>query len=711
MDRWFNPSFVVGDGIQGGGNPVDFSLNLPGLSGQPSLTIRLWGYYDTDHELEITLNAATDPDPFNETYTWSGISFYDVVIDPAKLNPGQNTITMLCHSGTDGIIVDWFEVVYERDFTAEGDTLKFSHEEGYRFEVSNFADQNLFGFDITSPTEVKHLAGAQTTGGGPYSLAFEPQDGGGLKTYLTLSAAAIKTPSAISEDLPSNLADPTNGADYILITHRDLGWDGTGAPYPWLEDLATLRQAQGLRVMVVDVEDLYDEFSFGMVTPQAIKDFLSHAYTRWSEPAPQYVLLVGDSTYDAKDNLNLSTVNFVPAYLSFTQFMGETLTDEWFVQLSGDDAVADLYLGRLPAKSAAEAEVMARKIISYETSPNTKSWEKRVALVADNMIEPYEAVFETMNEDVAALMPQPLDPPFRGYLNDYLDPNDLTADIKDTINQGALVVNYSGHGSTQIWAHENVFDHTDVAALTNDTMLPLFVNMACLTGYFGYPEAYNFPSLAEALLRAEDKGAVAALMPTGMTPPEGQRVLDAALFDAIFTEDLRTLGPAIAYAKQTLLANGDYEEVAKSFLLFGDPAMRLKVPLPTRPEGLIARGVEAGVTLSWQEAEDCDRRPVAGYNLYRSTTAGGPYELVNDSPVTRTQYDDLTGKAVRAVAPVTDGTTYYYVVTSVDGDGDESVQSLEKSAAAGLSNSSTTTQFVSGGGGGGGCFISTVVEQ
>jgi hypothetical protein len=107
---------------------------------------------------------------------------------------------------------------------------------------------------------------------------------------------------SITKDIAGNLSGTSNGADYILITHRDLGWDGGGSAQPWLTNLKAHRESQGLRVKVVDVEDIYDEFSYGITSPQGIKDFLSYTYQNWTSPAPQYVLLVGDSAYDPKDN-------------------------------------------------------------------------------------------------------------------------------------------------------------------------------------------------------------------------------------------------------------------------------------------------------------------------------------------------------------------------------------------------------------------------
>jgi hypothetical protein len=304
-----------------------------------------------------------------------------------------------------------------------------------------------------------------------------------------------------------------------------------------------------------------------------------------------------------------------------------------------------------------------------------------------------------MNNDVAALLPEAMNDPVTGYLNDYFDADNLKAEIIAQINSGTLMVNYSGHSSIQKLANPNIFNAGDVDTLTNSGMYPLFVGMGCLSGHFVYPEDWDHPSLAEALLRAEDKGAAAALMSTGLTTTEGQHILDTALVDAIFNQDIRVLGQAVSSAKQTLMANGGslYEEVNETFLLFGDPAMALKVPLPQRPQGLTAQGNGNAVDLNWDEATDCNGGSVSGYNLYRSTTPGGIYTQVNTSLITDNEYDDTSVAA---------GTTYYYVLTAVDADtSDESAQSQEASGGTQSANSGAS------GGGGGGCFIDSVAGK
>ena len=108
------------------------------------------------------------------------------------------------------------------------------------------------------------------------------------------------------------------------------------------------------------------------------------------------------------------------------------------VRVSGDDAVSDLYIGRLPAATAAEAEVMVNKVIAYENGVNSKSWEKSVLLVADDNDADNEAIFEKMNEDVAAFIPAGMNEPSREYLGDYLVTADLTAEIKGKIRRGPV---------------------------------------------------------------------------------------------------------------------------------------------------------------------------------------------------------------------------------------------------------------------------------
>ena len=267
-------------------------------------------------------------------------------------------------------------------------------------------------------------------------------------------------------------------------------------------------------------------------------------------------------------------------------------------------------------------------------------------------------------------------------------------------------VNYSEHGGLKSWATESIFTDNDVANLDNSGKYPFVIGMSCLTGNFGYVSAAKgtVPSLAETLLLADSEGAVAALMPTAMTAPTGQHILNTAFFEAFFTDDIRELGPAILAAKQVLLANGsaEYEQISQTFLLFGDPATALKIPLPRMPTGVKAIRKDNGVHISWNAALDSNGNAVAGYNIYRAGSPAGPYSKINTALVTGTQFID-TGGVVAAAGSGAGAGSSYYAVSSEDADGDESAQSL------GISSTSLSSSSGGGSsGGGGGCFIDTV---
>ena len=147
-----------------------------------------------------------------------------------------------------------------------------------------------------------------------------------------------------------------------------------------LAPLKAFRESQGYTVRLVDIEDVYDEFSFGSKTPQAIKDFLVRATAEWSRP-PRFLLLVGNATQDPRDYFGFGEPDYVPTKVVQTGAM-EAASDDWFVD-ADDDGFADLAIvGRLPARSDAQVAAMVSKIIGYEQAAGG-DWQRSVLLVSD----------------------------------------------------------------------------------------------------------------------------------------------------------------------------------------------------------------------------------------------------------------------------------------------------------------------------------------
>ena len=714
MERWIFSQVAMGSGFYGGGAAVDFSLPLPGALAGGDLTIRMYSPYAMEHAAAVSVNGAGIGSAL-----WSGIGWSEAGFAGVSLLDGANTVSLRCEGALDKTAVDWFAVTYERAFEADSDSLTFSHAGGYRYRIDGFSSEDAQLYDITDPAAVARVVNGTFSGSGPFTLEVEPSEASGSHTYLAAASAALRVPLALARGSASNLGSPDNAADWILITHRLLGWEADGVRKGWVRDLVRLREGQGLRTVVVDVAEIFDEFGYGLPTPQAIKDFLTYAYESWQRPAPSYVLLVGDTTYDYKDNWNLGTVNYMPGYLIHTEHLGETISDDWYVQVSGEDALPDMAIGRLPAAAAAQAADMVAKIVAYETLRNSKSWERSVLLVADNQSagEEWESVFETMGEDAAALLPAGMSAPQRFYLREYqqelLSTADLTADLIHAVDAGGLILHYSGHAGLNIWASEQIIDNRggnyrqDLTGLANSGRFPFVINMSCLAGYFIYPySGSGWQSLAEGFMLPADRGAVAALMPTGLTSTSGQHVLSNALYETVFVEDRRVLGDAVLQAKRELLANGGegYADTSATFLFFGDPATRLKVPLPRRPKGLAAVQAGTSVNLSWSPAVDCDFNPVAGYRLYRRVTGATAFTRLSTALITAPEYAD---HAIGAAALSSSAVTFEYMVSAVDADGGESVTS----APAAITLSAAGSGSGSGRGGWAkGCLISSAAS-
>lgn len=358
--------------------------------------------------MEISLNNTS-----LGTFTFCGITSYQAQIKGVNLLEGTNILTIACKREIDSVGLDWFDVEYPKAFVANDNYIEFSHEPGYRYHIMGFSENKIHLFDITTPGDVTRIGNFRVAGTGPYAIDFEPHYTmytAGMKRYCILTQDTMKIPLNISEKREFSLKDKAIGVNYIIITRRILGWDRNGTIYPWLHDLLTLRESQGLKPLLVDLADIYDEFSDGIHTPQAVKDFLIYARNNRKESDPQYLLLLGDSSYDYANNWNLEEEDYpyVPTYLIVTPYKGESGSDDWFVRTDEGDPITHFYIGRLPAASTEQAEVMVKKIITYETTVNSKSWGKNVLLVADNITQ----AFETMNDEAAARIPPGMNVPF-----------------------------------------------------------------------------------------------------------------------------------------------------------------------------------------------------------------------------------------------------------------------------------------------------------
>ena len=531
-------------------NPVDQVLTLPhvdtGTINDAMLEVALQGVTLVGHHIEVRVNDS----PAGEVvFNGQDEGITRVPIPHSRLKEGANIIRLTPIGGSSDIsLVDYVRVSYWHSFIADNNQLRFSAANRHVLRVNGFDNPQIRAFDVTNPNAPQEIAGRIEPGKTGYSITLRSV-GTGTRQLLAITNDSANRPTNIKLDLPSHLRQPGNAAKLVIVTPRDF--------VEAIAPLKILRQSQGYNVAVVDIEDIYDEFSYGNKTPQAIRDFLVYARGNWTI-APSFVMLVGDASYDPKNFLGFGNHDIVPTKLIDTQLM-ETASDDWLADFDGD-GLAEMAVGRLPARCAREAATMVARIVQYDqTAPPAG-----VLLVADDSSDGVD--FQATSNELHNLIPddQRIEQIDRGSL----DPVTAKTRLLDAINRGQKVVSYNGHGNLDSW-RGSLLTSEDINVLRN-RQLSLFVMMTCLNGYFH--DAQN-DSLAESLIKAENGGAVAVWASSAMTLPSDHGVMSVEMFRQLFdTHKTLTLGEASRLARRVALN----KDVRLTWILLGDPTTRLR---------------------------------------------------------------------------------------------------------------------------------------
>ncbi len=657
-DHWFDVKIVA----PGSKNYTFQTANLApsvGLTG--SLKANLQGYINTPgpHHIRLLLNGNV---VYEDNTSWYGGAPLTVQVDApqAYFLEGLNTLTvqlLLDNPPTtyDEIYYNWAEVTYYDTHVAEADSLLFNSETAgaWRYDIGGFTTADAEVYDVTEMLDVQQVVNATVSGTGPYTLSFGDAITGSRR-YLAATPATYKTPTSIqrvtrltSAYTPAEPVSPTNRADYIIITHGDFFTEALR--------LAAYR-SQRYAVALLDVQDIYDRFNGGMMSAEAIRDFLAYAYHFWRSPAPRFVVLIGDGTSDMRNYLRTSAPTFIPPFLANVDpDLKETAADNQYVAIVGSDNIPDMALGRMSVNTPVEAAAMIDKVIAYETQcrcgQGGDAWNKNTLFISDNLAHGGGDFYYYSNEMADGYVDPPTNsikllPATYTVTKAYLDQTCFGRDecryfITQTLNiTGALFVNYIGHAGKDYWSFDALFSQDLLPSLTMSACLPVYLPMTCYEGSFHDPRR-NFSSLAEAYTRLPLYGAVASWSPTGSGLVSGHDVLERGLFLALFHEGYETIGEATVRAKEYhYYATALDHDLIDTMMIFGDPALRIKTASVCEiPTGLpivsfVGQAVAGRVLLAWETGNEAD---ILAFNILRQpadqTTAA---QVINGDPIPAT---------------------------------------------------------------------------
>lgn len=723
--QWFGEQF---DQSQ----QLTIQFDFPGIVPQSSikLTSHVMAQSITDCSFDVFYNNQSikhQPIPAiqNSTYATKG----NIVVDTIVFNESSvsasaqsaQQIKYQFNKGSPGISVGYLDYLVfsvQRSLALYGNQTIFTSAASRSNAVSNFKISSSLStaavWNITQPFQIK--AQSYSADGGNLSFSTTTDT---LKRFVVFDPVKVSSPAFESAVANQNLHAITS-ADLLIIAAPAL--------LPQATRLASFRQSQDqLNVSVATTDAVYNEFGGGKPDLTAIRDFVRNVYKQ-SNGQLKYVLLFGRGSYDYK-NRTIANTNLVPIYESYNSLdpLGTYSSDDYFGFLEDSEGAwtenppvshsLDVGVGRIPAKDITEAKQVVDKLIEYATDVNRSGeWNKEFLFVADdgdfnihqsqadqlaNSIEQYHPEFNTKKL-------------LLDYYKQVMKPNgqispDASKALDLSVRKGMAVVNYTGHGSEQVWTQEMILTPDLVQSWKNGPMYPLFVTATC---EFGRNDDPSIISSAELALLQNQGGAIGLVTTARPVNSSTNFQLNQAFYQALFTKEnnaFRRLGSIMRDTKNNSLSG----IANRNFSLLGDPSMKLILPdqqivvneIKTS-SGTDSLKALSSVTVKGEVQKSGSK--LTGFNgklnatlfdqLESFVTRGDPDEVIN-APSPPYTFVQRSNELFQGGATVTQGSFQIdFIVPNnlVPGFGPGKL-SLYANATDGTSGSGATINFVVGG--------------
>lgn len=368
------------------------------------------------------------------------------------------------------------------------------------------------------------------------------------------------------------------------------------------ERLAELhRDADGLNVAVVRADMVYNEFSSGTPDATAYRRFMKMLYDK-AEPGkePRYLLLFGDGAWDNRMKTSEwrgeNPHDYLLCYESENSEskVSSYVMEDYFGLLDDTEGYnllkdrPDLGIGRLPAITEAQAKAMVDKIVAYSGRKYAGDWKNSILMLgddgdnnihmrdADNVAEKIAATDSSLYVNKIYWDSYKMEVTASG--NSYPT---VRKELLEQLQTGALLVNYSGHGSADVLSHELVLNKGDMSALVSSAT-PFWITASCDIAPFDSP----LENIGENLILNGKGGAVGLLTTTRTVYASMNYRMNTLYTEYLLKRDnngqANTVGDALRLAKNDIIAGtDDIQDLTENklhFVLLGDPALKLALP-------------------------------------------------------------------------------------------------------------------------------------
>ena len=441
-----------------------------------------------------------------------------------------------------------------------------------KLEVAGVAAEAAI-WDITDLSNIKAQQFTRSNNTAYFNVPATAQ-----REYYTFAPQFPLTPATIYPINNQNLHQ-LEQTEMLVITHPKF--------LAQANEIAELHQVvDQLDVEVINVMQIYNEFASGKHDITALRDFIRMVYLR-SNQQLKYVLLFGDASYDYKDRIPANT-NLIPTY----QASGSTIetqsfvSDDYFGLMGSSEGanmsgILDLGIGRFPVNTVTDAQVMVDKVRHYLTKQDELSgqWRNNIAFVGDDgnnnthfdQAETLSRMVDTArsNLNVSKIFIDAY--PRVTVPGGFRFPEANKAFVKQ-IEEGALIINYTGHGGINGLTDERVFTISDINGLKNINNMPFFITATCEFSRFDNP---GFVSAGEQLLLNSKGGGIGLMTTTRLAFAHSNFALNKKVYGAMFDRrdtNFKRLGDILRLSKNPTSSS------VYNFVLLGDPALKLVYP-------------------------------------------------------------------------------------------------------------------------------------
>ena len=452
-----------------------------------------------------------------------------------------------------------------------------------QYQIQN-GDASTEVWEVTNPRSPRKISTDISTN----SLISFVHQADTLHEFFAVKQQGYEVPILLGSMNNQNLAG-MNVPDYLIISAPNY----LNAAKKLQNYHATVN---GLKTELVNVNEIFNEFSGGQPSPIGIRNFVKYLLNKAvtnKVKAPRYLLLFGIANFNSR---NYNSASQIPVFESAasTGVLTSYPSDDFYSILEDNDDINNftrikklaIATGRLPVRNTAEADTVVEKIINYQRNLNGGAWKNKITWVADDgdynlHLEDAEAISTHLQQKNVSWNQKKI------YLDLYAATKNIAgntyplvnSEIVQTVNEGTLILNYTGHGNFTRLAEEAVISQTDVLQWNNATKLPLMITASCDFAPYDQPQLSPFGF--DALMK-NSKGVIGLVAASRLVFAYSNKQINDHFIQQLLVPDslgnFLTIGEALQRAKMQAWSADEDRMNAFKFSLLGDPAMRLSLP-------------------------------------------------------------------------------------------------------------------------------------